>query len=372
MAAPGSGITNKTSLHNSNPVSVSSYRVLSRMLTLYRQVKKQEQYLTTYLPNLLAEIAPGNAQAFSPSLIKRTTKYWQLSLNLICDNLYRLTGKKLNAGEQKRIILLSVFAPLFDDLFDDRILDDEQIALLVAKPETYVPIHTTDDLVKKIYLQLLQLTPRKQQFIEHLQQVAFWQKASLKQLSNNITEEELYQVTYNKSYYAVLIYYAVLDHYPNQQILKMLYPVAGLMQLTNDAFDVWKDVHNGVYTLPNLYRNFEQLQQQFLADIALINYKLCQLPYAAKAKQTYAITIHSLNAMGWMALEQLKKVTAGISTFTELSAMSRKDLICDMDNIKQKIKWLTHIRRLTNYYDISSNKGHSHHAEQPHIAGIKV
>jgi hypothetical protein len=58
--------------------------------------------------------------------------------------------------------------------------------------------------------------------------------------------------------------------------------------------------------------------------------------------------------MGWMALEQLKEVTANISTFSELMQLSRKSLVCDMDSMKQKRKWLKHIRRLTNYYDLSS------------------
>lgn len=336
-------------MRNSHFPYVNSYRVLNRMLTLYRQLKKQERYIKNYLPNLLAEVAPDNDHAFSPRHVNRIVKYWQLSLNIICDNLYWLTKKKINTDEYKRIILLSIFGPLFDDLFDDRILDDSQIALLVAKPEEYVPVNATDHLVKKIYLELLRLTPHRTQFIEHLQQLSHWQQASLKQLSPDISEDELHQVTYNKSYYAVLLYCAVLDHYPNQETEKMLYHIAGLMQLTNDAFDVWKDVHNGVYTLPNLYLNFEKLQQQFMAEIAQINHILWQLPYTAGAKQNYAITVHSLHAMGWMALEQLKEVTTGISTFAELSTMDRKTLVCDMDSIKQKMKWLKHIRRLTNY-----------------------
>jgi len=320
------------------------------MLTLFWRVKKQERYIKNYLPQLLAEVAPGNDHAFPPPLITRITKYWQLSLNIICDNLYQLTGKKLNVEEQKRIILLSVLGPLFDDLLDERVLNNEQIDLLLAKPEEYVPVNEADRLVKKIYLELLRLTPQSTQFTKHLQEACYWQQASLKQLSPNITEDELHQITYNKSYYAILLYCAVLDHYPNQETLKVVYHVSGLMQLTNDAFDVWKDVHNGIYTLPNLYPNFEKLQQQFMADVAQINHTLSQLPYTVKAKQTYAITVHSLHAMGWMALEQLKEVTTGISTFAELSTMSRKTLVCDMDSIQQKMKWLKHIRRLTNYH----------------------
>ena len=107
---------------------------------------------------------------------------------------------------------------------------------------------------------------------------------------------------------------------------------------------------NGVYTLPNLYLNLEQLQQLFMAETATINQILSQLPYPAKARQAYAITIHSLPAMGWMALEQLKQATGGISTFKALSSLSRKALVCDMDSLSQKRKWLQHIRRFTNHY----------------------
>jgi len=349
MGVPASGKIDKTSLHNHKQASVGSFRILGSMFTLYRQLNKQEQYLNNYLPLLLTPIIPGDFQTFFAPHFKRTTKYWQLSLNLVCDNLYQLTGQTLQLHEQQRIILLSVFGPLFDDLFDDRILNHDQITSLVTQPETYVPINPTDRFVKAIYLELLRLTPRRQQFMEVLQEVTRWQQASLKQLNDSITEEELYQITYNKSYFAVLLYCAVLDHYPNQEILDMLYPIAGLMQLTNDAFDVYKDVHHGVYTLPNLYRNFDKLQQRFMAEVALINHILWQLPYPARAKQTYGITIHSLFAMGWMALEQLQEVTAGISTLDQLKAMSRKALVCDMDTAAQKVKWLRHIKRLTNY-----------------------
>lgn len=356
MVASGPDGIHNTGLQQHKPASVSMYSILSRLITLYRQLKKQERYLKDYLPVLLAEVVPDHHQTFSPSQIKRTTKYWQLSLNLICENLYQLTGKKLQESEHKRIVLLSVFGPLFDDLFDDRLLEHEQISSLVTRPEAYVPVNATDQLVKEIYLELLRLSPQRDRFIQHLQELSHWEKASLKQLSNNITEEELYLITYNKSYFAILLFCAVLDHYPGPEILEILYPAAGLMQLTNDAFDVWKDLQNGSYTLPNLYRNFDQLQQQFLADSSLINNKLCQLPYSQKARQRFSITIHSLHAMGWMALEQLKEVTAGISTFAELSALSRKELVCDMDNVKQQLKWLKHVQRFTNHYAIPSPK----------------
>jgi len=338
-------------MQKSHHPSISTFRILSNIFVIYRRVKKQERYLKNYLPNLLANVVPDYQQTFSDKDIKRITKYWQLALNLVCDNIYKLTGKTLSEDEHKRIVLLSVFGPLFDDLFDDHILNYEQITSLVTNPETYVALNKTDQLAKDIYLELLRNMPRRQQFIEHLQAVALWQQESLKQLNSTITEAALQEITYKKSYYAVLLFCALPDTYPDQKILEILYPVAGLMQLTNDAFDVWKDVHKGVYTLPNLYRNFEHLQQLFLTEISAINQKLWQLPYPAKAKQTFAIIIHSLHAMGWMSLEQLKHATAGVTSVEELKQLSRKELVCDMDSIQQQLIWLRHIRRLTNYFE---------------------
>lgn len=331
--------------------SVSSFRILNTMLVIYRRVKKQERYLKSYLPNLLANVVPDHQQTFTDKDIKRITKYWQLALNLVCENVYKLTGSALSEEEHKRIILLSVFGPLFDDLFDDHILNYEQITSLVTNPEAYAPINKTDKLAKDIYLELLRGMPRRQHFIEHLQAVAHWQQESLKQLDSTITETALQEITYKKSYYAVLLFCALLDNYPDQKILEILYPAAGLMQLTNDAFDVWKDIHKGVYTLPNLYRNFEQLQQLFLAETSTINQRLWQLPHPVKDKQTFAIIIHSLHAMGWMSLEQLKQVTAGVTDLDELKQLSRKELVCDMDSMQQQLKWLRHIRTFANYID---------------------
>lgn len=329
--------------------SVSSVRILSTMLVMYRRVKKQEQHLKSYLPGLLAGVVPDHEQTFTSKDVKRITKYWQLALNLVCDNVYKLTGKELSEEEHRRIMLLSVFGPLFDDLFDDHILNYEQITSLVTNPEAYIAQNKTDGLAAAIYLELLRGIPRRQHFIEHLQSVAHWQQRSLEQLDSAITAPALQEITYKKSYFAVLLFCALLNDYPAQEILEILYPAAGLMQLTNDAFDVWKDIHKGVYTLPNLYRNFEQLQQLFLAETNAINQRLWQLPYPAKAKQTFAIVIHSLHAMGWMSLEQLKQVTAGVNSIEALKQLSRQQLVCDMDSLQQQWKWLQQIRTLTNY-----------------------
>ena len=202
----------------------------------------------------------------------------------------------------------------------------------------------------KAYLQVLELSPDRERVIRQLHQVFAWQKASLRQMCDDITEEELYQITYQKSYHSVLLFCAVLDHYPENDIVEMLYPMAGLLQLTNDAFDVYKDVNNGIYTIPNLYRNFDKLQQQFMADVAAFNRMLRKLPFPRHAKGSYSITIHALHAMGWIAIDQLKENTAGVRSVAELASLGRKALVCDMDSLRQKMRWVKQVKYLANYH----------------------
>lgn len=325
----------------------SVFRYLFR---LYSQMKKQEKYCAEQIPLLLASIIPPDQFSFSAKDIKRSTKYYQLALNLVCNNIYLLTGQRLTAEEHKSILLLSIFCPLFDDLFDDNLLEYAEIKSLISNPENYSPSNATDRIVHRLCLQLLQLVPQPQQFKTLLQEVGHWEQLSLKQFDDTLSEEELMQITYNKSYYSVLFCCAVLKHTPDAAIEKIILPVSGLMQLTNDCFDVWKDTQRGLYTIPNLYRDYGKLEDLFLSEINSINKQVAKLPYDPKNKIHFLIITHTLHAMGWMSLQQLKAV--GNKPLNELS---RKDLVCDLDSIPQQIRWVKHLRKLCNYYADVSN-----------------
>lgn len=338
------------------PVAVSYFQVVRRLGKLYWQLKKQEDHFKKHLHSILPATARQYQPSFSAQEVKRFVKYWQLAHHVVCENLYQLTGLILTAEEERRIMLLSVFAPLFDDLLDNDILQQHELLQLIATPEQYAPQQATDGIVLAIYLALLQELPNRVLFIQHLQTVAGWQHASLKQKDRFIQEEELYEITYNKSYYGILLFCAVLDHYPSPAIETMLFPIAGLMQLTNDAFDVWKDIHKDVYTLPNLYRNFGQLQHQFMAEISSINRQLDRLPNPASAKGDFAITIHALHAMGWMSLQQLKTVTATITSIDGLKSLTRAQLVCDLDRLPQKFKWFKLVHYFANFHSVIAAK----------------
>ncbi|WP_343700493.1 hypothetical protein [Chitinophaga sp.] len=330
--------------------TVSTYNTARHLYLLHCRLKKQRHYIKQRLPPLLQTIRPGEAAGnFPPSSIKRFSKYWELSLNIVCDSLYLLVDRQLSQEEHERILLLSIFGPLYDDLFDERILQLHQLEAFTLEPEKHQAACFTEHAVQQLYLRILNLSPCRNTVIEHMHQVFTWQKASLKQMSAQVQEEELYEITYKKSYYSILLYYSTLNYYPPENVRAMLYPMAGLLQLTNDAFDVYKDLGSGIYTVPNRYLNFDKIMQKFLADVALFNTSLASLPFQQPAKNKYSITIHALHAMGWMALKQLKENARGVQRPEELAALGRKALVCDMDSFSQKARWVRQVKHLVNY-----------------------
>ncbi|WP_127132849.1 class 1 isoprenoid biosynthesis enzyme [Pseudoflavitalea rhizosphaerae] len=324
--------------------NTSLLAVARHMFSLHRQMKLQEQKCKEEIPELIAAIIPPDQFSFSSKDILRITKYYQLALNLVCDNVYQLAGKELNTREHRNILLLSVFLPLFDDLFDDRLLNYPQIEALINDPEVYTPANTIDSIVQNLYVQLLREIPAPDRFTQYLKEVAYWELQSLKQFNREIPEEELTQITYNKSFYSILLFCSVLEFDPGAAMNALLYPVSGLMQLTNDVFDVWKDLQKSLYTIPNLYWNYEKLKTMFLNEINSINNQVAQMTYPESNRKNFLIRTHALNAMGWMSLQQLREVAVQ----KPFSEASRKELVCDMDSLPRQLRWVGYVRQLCN------------------------
>ncbi len=49
-------------------------------------------------------------------------RYHEIAEYVVCGALARMQGRRLSDAEQRRLVLLSVMAPLYDDLFDERAL----------------------------------------------------------------------------------------------------------------------------------------------------------------------------------------------------------------------------------------------------------
>lgn len=300
---------------------------------LYFRMRREERDGRRRLQQMLATLSTA---APSPDTFEKMFRYWQLAHYAVCGALAGLQGRQLTEAEEKRLLLLSVISPLYDEMFEARNAEVTLIRQLTRTPQEYIPQHEGEALLKAAYLRLLDCTLDPDKVVAHFNDVCYWQEVSRRQQSAGIGEAELFRITYHKSYHAVLLCYTAFDRYPSPSETAMAFPMAGLVQLTNDVFDIWKDIRSGIFTIPILYRRYGRLERRFSAESARFNQALARLQYPAARRKQYALTIHTLHAMGALALRNLRQESRGVQNVTELALLGRKRLVYDLDGMARK------------------------------------
>ncbi|MBK6635842.1 MAG: hypothetical protein IPG38_17525 [Chitinophagaceae bacterium] len=122
---------------------------------------------------------------------------------------------------------------------------------------------------------------------------------------------------------------------------KMLYCLGGLMQLGNDIFDVYKDHQGGVSTLITTTTNMEDLRFYFSALLQTGTEAAYRSGYAKRhVKRFLGILSIGIFSRCFVCLDQMARNQKRTNGVFELNAYSRKELVCDMDTIGNKLRSL--------------------------------
>src|ERR1039458_3502627 len=97
-----------------------------------------------------------------------------------------------------------------------------------------------------------------------------------------ITHERMKDITIRKGAESVLLYRSVFDFHMSNAEEKMLYSLGGLMQLSNDIFDVYKDHKQGIKTLVTSARKINELRALFTTILESGIEKAKQVDYPFK------------------------------------------------------------------------------------------
>ncbi|MGE7775870.1 hypothetical protein ACQKLP_14170 [Chitinophaga sp. NPDC101104] len=318
------------------------------LFRLYCRMRLQRSSLENRLGRLLASLLPDASSILPPATFQRMAAYQEIAEHILCGGLARMQGRRLSEAEQTRLQLLAVVSTLLQDLPDNRSAGHSRILQLIRSPDGFEPQDASESLLREAYLRLLTIAAEPRRVTAHCCEAVHWQEASYRQKDAAISEAELFRITYHKRFHAVLLMYTVFDRYPSPEETAMTFPLAGLMQLTNDVSGIWTDIRSGIYTIPILYRRYGRLERRFQAESARFNQALARLPYPPALKQEYAITVHAVHAMGLLAIRSLRKEAAGVRDVGELALLGRKKLAFDLRNPAVVLALARKVRDLTN------------------------
>lgn len=324
--------------------------ILSYVKTIIRfrkELKKQQLYIKTFLNPYLDELQKKYAGAFEDEQLKKIRQYYGLFIpTILCANYKQLYDQPYTDAERKRATLFGILTPVGDDLFDIDKLSVAAINQITYRPDSYEAKTFSARIAKEIQSFMLRDVPYQKEYLQAATNVFEIQLETIKQTNPDISDEELERITFAKGGYSVIIYHQIMEKPADDAMWKVLFYVGSLMQFGNDLFDMFKDLRDGIITLPDRCADYTRLRHLFLSRVQECNRLIHALPYRQPKKEEFAIAMHAIISRSMVVIDKMIGLEKQLGKPLNYKTLTRKQLICDMEKPKNILKWLYYSYKL--------------------------
>lgn len=276
---------------------------------------------------------------FNPKTKRKIAVSYGIYNPMICDAFAGLHGRLTNDDEKKRYIHYFICSSLFDDFTDDELISEEQLKGLSFQPAQY-NAETFDEKVFQLsHLLLRNFVKNKSSYDRISQELYHAQMQSKQQSENKLSDEEIRQITFNKGGKSVLLCRYYLEFSPDKTEDICWYTIGTLIQLTNDLYDIYKDIQDDISTLPNRMTNVVRFEEFFIERIYEMKKSIQVLPYSFKRKKEFSLSMAGIYSFGLIAIHQLKEIQRDAGQLPDLKTLPRKSLIIDMEKRSNLMRW---------------------------------
>lgn len=313
-----------------------TYTLLYRSFYIFIKRKKEAKWGAAYLQSL--------QQNFNGKFDERTFKkilfYYSLMVPAICDAFLQLHNRKTNHRERERLLHYFLCTSIFDNFFDRNELTDDEIFNITFNPQKWQPKNFNESISLNSHNLLSSFVKDKTYYKGILKKVYDVQVASRKQFDENITYQELEHITIEKGGNAVLLTALFLDHQSNAIELEARFILGAIIQFVNDLYDIYRDLQNGIETIPTRLTSIEPFKTNYLQLVTKLKDKLNEIDASSNNKLSLKISLMSICALGIIAIEQLEKLQDNSHQLPNLKTVARKSLIIDMEKFSNLYKFI--------------------------------
>ncbi|MFT3910644.1 MAG: hypothetical protein QM737_14560 [Ferruginibacter sp.] len=318
---------------------ITGIKVPSLVSGILKKLSVQRSFLQKNIQPILLDTEKQNDGSLDAADFKKINEYYGLAVPAILGEAFCLLhGKEMSDDERMASTSQGAMTGLFDDFFDKQYLSDDTIEDLVNNK--IIPgKRSNEKLFDVFYKNALQLVPDKKKLQDALMEVYKAQLESKKQTQETISEKEIQSITFYKGGTSLLFYRTAFLPVPSTGEEKLIYDLGSLMQLCNDIFDVYKDRENKIKTLVTEVKHIaevRELLQELLSTYYLTAY---DIGFPKKnMRQFLSILSLGIFSRAFVCLDQLEKNEATTNNVFNVQQYSRKQLICDMDVAKNKLR----------------------------------
>ncbi len=305
---------------------------------IQKNLARQQNFIRENIRPILQNAREKNDGSLDENDFKKITDYYGLAVpGILAEAFCALHGRELIEKERWAATCQGAMTGLFDDFFDKSFLEDEIILQKTIRSLNYPAKKQNEILFDLFYEKALEHIHDRAKMTEALKDVYEAQRDSKKQ-QNALSAAEIEYITLSKGGYSLLFYRSAIKEKLTSAENEMLYHTGGLMQLCNDIFDVYKDRENRIFTLASTCQNITELKKEFRQQLQIVQLKIRQLPFAEKNKERFFemidLAVFSRTEVCLQQLSQVQRKHGGFS----IPQLTRSELICDMDTLKNKLK----------------------------------
>jgi len=275
---------------------------------------------------------------FSPTTFEKIKKFQGIQQYIINDSFANLENRNTNTKERENNKLYFILASLYDDLMDENIVNQAVLNEMFLNPSQAKPGSFSETVLIDTHLKLLSLVHNKEAYQKVLNSIHQAQIDSLEQLKSDISLDRILSITERKGGYSLLMCRHYIEMSNNENIDNCWYQLGGMIQMTNDLYDIYKDTVAGIHTFANTQNEFDNIRNQYVSQIHKYKTSVEKLDYDDSKKLIFQIKLSLIPALGFVALENLKQLQGKNERLNPFKAYPRKDLIIDMEKIKNIFK----------------------------------
>ena len=325
---------------------IYSYNILCLLARMLFGLALSERKTAELLKNIESKF---NGK-FSPTTFKKIKKFQGIQQYIINDSFAKFENRTTNTKERENNKLYFVLASLYDDLMDENIVSQAVLNEMFLNPAQATPGSFSETVLIDTHLKLLSLVHHKEAYQKVLNNIHQAQIDSLEQLENDISLDRILSITERKGGYSLLMCRHYIEMSNNENIDNCWYQLGGMIQMTNDLYDIHKDTVAGIHTFANTQNEFDKIRDQYVSQIHKYKISVEKLDYDDSKKLTFQIKLSLIPALGYVALENLKHLQGKNERLNSFKDYPRKDLIIDMEKIKNIVKLIKYS------YQIAKNK----------------
>lgn len=255
-----------------------------------------------------------------------------------------IQGKSITKLQRKMLVLGSAATPFFDDFFDDKNLNLENLKKIISSDNNFKPIHFKEKVFDALWNEMIKNVADRNDFLNVTNQLIQVQSVGTNQYTIETDYAELKNICFNKGAASTLSYWFLINSENDVKKNKVVEQMGILYQFLDDILDIWFDNYDNHFTMATNCKSILQLKIDWQFELNKLSNFTSDLSINKNQKQDFLQLQNLLLCVGHVAIEQLENLPNQKNNFNP-SNYTRKQLVCDMELWGNRKKWFSYFSK---------------------------